>query len=77
MYGLVVHNPDEGRVIGEQGFVTTRIPGGDRPGEVQIPLRGGSESFIAYATEHIGEGQRVLIVGRRPGRAVDVTVFNV
>ena len=71
-----MHNPDEGRVIGEQGFVTTRIPGGDRPGEVQIPLRGGSESFIAYATEPIARGQRVLVLGRRPGRAVDVTMFS-
>jgi hypothetical protein len=72
-----MYDPNEGRVIGEQGFVTTRIPGGDAPGEVQIPLRGGSESFIAYATEHIGQGQRVLVIGRRPGRAVDVTVFSV
>jgi hypothetical protein len=71
-----MYNPEEGRVIGEQGFVTTRIPGGERPGEVHIGLRGGSESFIAYATERIDEGQRILVVGRRPGRAVDVTLFN-
>jgi hypothetical protein len=72
-----MYDPNEGRVIGEQGVVTTRIPGGDAPGEVQIFLRGGSESFIAYAPEEIGRGERVLILGRRPGRAVDVTVFSV
>jgi hypothetical protein len=72
-----MYNSEEGRVIGEQGFVTTRIPGGDRPGEVHIGFRGASESFIAYASEPIDQGQRVLVVGRRPGRAVDVTLFNV
>jgi hypothetical protein len=46
-----MYDTDEGRVIGEQGFVTTRIPGGEHPGEVQIHFRGGSESFIAYGTE--------------------------
>jgi predicted RNA-binding protein YlqC (UPF0109 family) len=70
-------NADEGRVIGQQGFVTTRIPGGERPGEVQISLRGGNESFIAYATERVDRGERILVIGRRPGRAVDVTIFAV
>lgn len=70
-------NAEEGRVIGEQGFVTTRIPGGDRPGEIRIALRGGSEVFIAYAPEPIAQGERVLVLGRRPGRAVDVTMFSI
>jgi hypothetical protein len=70
-------NPDEGRVIGEQGYVTTRIPGGDRPGEIRIALRGGSEVFIAFAPEPIERGERILVLGRRPGRAVDVTMFSV
>jgi hypothetical protein len=69
-------NEEEGRVVGEQGFVTTRIPGGQHPGEVQIQLRGCSESFIAYGTEAIGRGERVLVIGRRPGRGVDVTPFS-
>jgi hypothetical protein len=69
-------NEGEGRVVGEQGVVTTRIPGGDRPGEVQIQLRGCSESFIGYATEAIGRGERILVIGRRPGRGVDVTPFS-
>jgi hypothetical protein len=72
-----MYDTDEGRVIGEQGFVTTRIPGGEHPGEVQIHFRGGSESFIAYGTEEIGRGQQILVVGRRPGRGVDVTPFSV
>ncbi|MHB1534938.1 MAG: hypothetical protein ACYC1D_10090 [Acidimicrobiales bacterium] len=71
-----VFEPDEDRLVGELGFVTTRIAGGDRPGEVQLGLRGGSESFIAYGDEPIDRGQKVLVVGRRPGRCLDVTVFS-
>jgi hypothetical protein len=71
-----MYSQDEGRVVGEQGFVTTRIPGGEHPGEVQISLRGGSETFIAYGTEEIERGQRVLVLGRRPGRGLDVTAFS-
>lgn len=66
---------EEGRVIGEQGLVTTRIPGGDAPGEVQVYLRGGSETFIAYGTEPLARGVRILVIGRRPGRGVEVTGF--
>ena len=73
----MTYRAEEGRIVGEQGFVTTRIPGGARPGEVQIPLRGGSETFIAYGSEAIDQGQRILVIGRRPGRGVDVTVFTV
>lgn len=67
---------DEDRVIGTLGFVTTSIGGGDRPGEVQIPLRGASETFIAYGAEAIPKGQQVLVVGRRPGRGLEVTAFD-
>lgn len=63
---------DGDSIIGQVGYVTTRIGGGAHPGEVQIGLRGGSESFIAYATEPVERGQQVLVVDRRPGRSVDV-----
>jgi hypothetical protein len=63
---------DGENIIGGVGHVTTRVGGGEHAGEVQIGLRGGSESFIAYATEAIERGQQVLVVGRRPGRGVDV-----
>jgi hypothetical protein len=68
-------DPDPENLVGELAFVTTRIRGADQPGEVQIPLRGGSESFIAYGDEPIERGQQVLIVARRPGRALDVIFF--
>jgi hypothetical protein len=67
-----VTDQDGDDIIGGVGYVTTRVGGGSHAGEVQIGLRGGSESFIAYATEPIERGQQVLVVGRRPGRGVDV-----
>ncbi len=69
-------NLDEDRVVGSLGIVSTRIPGGERPGEVQVQLRGGSESFIGYASDPILRGEQVLVVGRRPGRIVDVIVYT-
>jgi len=72
---LPMFNPDEDQLIGELGFVTTRIAGSDRPGEVQINFRGGSETFIAYGDEAIERGEKILVVGRRPGRALEVTTF--
>jgi membrane protein implicated in regulation of membrane protease activity len=69
-------NLDEDRVVGSLGMAITRIPGGDRPGEVQVSIRGGSESFIAYGVDPIGRGEQVMIVGRRPGRILDVIAFH-
>jgi membrane protein implicated in regulation of membrane protease activity len=67
--------PDPEQLVGEVAYVTTRIKGPNQPGEVHVVRRGGSESFIAYGDEPIERGQQVLIVGRRPGRAVDVIFF--
>lgn len=68
-------NSNGDHLIGQLGCVTLRIPGADRPGEVQLPLRGGSEAFIAYGDQTIERGMQVLVVGTRPGRAVEVTAF--
>ncbi|MHB1928223.1 MAG: hypothetical protein ACYCUG_02120 [Acidimicrobiales bacterium] len=69
-------HPDGDHLIGQLGRVTMAIRGADRPGEVQLPLRGGSESFIAYGDGEIERGTQVMVVGRRPGRAVEVMVFE-
>jgi hypothetical protein len=68
-------HPDPEDLVGQLGFVTTRIRGKDKPGEVQISFQGGSESFLAFGDEPIERGQQVLIVARRPGRALDVIFF--
>lgn len=67
---------DAERLVGKVGFVTTRIPGSGVAGEVQIPLRGGSETFIARASSPIERGAQVVVVDRHPGRVVDVTLFE-
>jgi hypothetical protein len=68
--------PDSDRLIGMLGFVTTRIGGNGKPGEVQVPLHGGSEAFIAYGDEVLERGVQILVIGKRTGRAVEVTAFN-
>jgi len=67
---------DYDHLIGQLGYVTTRIGGPDTPGEVQVRFRGASEAFIAYGREAIDRGVQVLVVGRRPGRVVEVTAFD-
>ena len=62
-------------VMGRTGTVTTRIRGGDLPGEVRVEIRGGTESFIAYAEQEIPLGETVLVFRSRGSRAVDVIPF--
>jgi membrane protein implicated in regulation of membrane protease activity len=62
-------------VTGRSGTVTTRIRGGDRPGEVSVAVRGGTESFIAYADHEIQRGQAVVVYRSRGARCVDVVEF--
>jgi hypothetical protein len=57
---------------GKVGYVTVSIPGPGRPGEVRLSIRGGSESFIAYAERAIERGTTVLVVGDRGARSIDV-----
>ena len=65
----------DAEVTGKSGVVTTRIRGGDRPGEIQVAVRGGTESFIAYADEELGRGTTVIVYRSRGHRAVDVIPF--
>ena len=67
--------PDE-QVTGKSGTVTTRIRGGNRPGEVSVAVRGGTESFIAYADHEIQRGEIVLVYRSRGDRCVDVVKFT-
>jgi hypothetical protein len=62
-------------VTGRAGMVTTRIRGGDLPGEVRVAIRGGTESFIAYAEHEIQRDETVLVYRSRGDRAVDVVPF--
>jgi membrane protein implicated in regulation of membrane protease activity len=63
-------------VTGKSGTVTTRIRGGGFPGEVRVAIRGGTESFIAYAEHEIPRGETVLVFRSRGARAVDVIPYS-
>lgn len=62
-------------VTGRAGTVTVRIRGGDLPGEISVAIRGGTESFIAYAEQEIARHETVLVYRSRGERAVDVTPY--
>lgn len=57
---------------GRMGQVVTAIPGGTRPGEVRVPIRGGTELFLAYSDSPVEQGASVLIVEDLGGRSVRV-----
>ena len=59
-------------VVGKVGTVLTRIRGGALPGEVRLPVRGTTETFIAYCPTPVERYETVLVVHSRGERAVDV-----
>jgi hypothetical protein len=59
-------------VTGRAGTVTTRIRGGELPGEIRVVIRGGTECFIAYADREIQRNETVLVYRSRGDRSVDV-----
>jgi membrane protein implicated in regulation of membrane protease activity len=62
-------------VIGKLGIVTHAILAG-RPGEIVVHIRGGTETFIAYADTEIPSQREVLVIGQRSARTVEVTPFS-
>jgi hypothetical protein len=65
------------QVVGKMGRVTGRI-GPDRLGEVMISIRGGTESFHAYAADRadpIAVGSQIVVVDYLPPRTVIVTAL--
>lgn len=59
-------------LVGTVGHVTVPITP-TRPGEVMLPVRGGSEAYAAFADEAIAKYSRVVVVECRSGRSVTVT----
>jgi membrane protein implicated in regulation of membrane protease activity len=62
-------------VVGKTAHVSVTIPGGELPGEVVVRVRGGSEAYIAYASEEVERGTQVLVVADRGARSVDVSLL--
>jgi membrane protein implicated in regulation of membrane protease activity len=61
-------------LVGTIGRVTVAIPEG-HPGEVLVPVRGGTEAFAAWSDEPIPKGVHVVVVECRSPRSVFVTPF--
>jgi flotillin len=66
----------EESLLGKVGRVTVSIPG-NGPGEVLLPIRGGSEAFAAYSDEPIPRHGRVVVVEALSARSVFVTPVTV
>ena len=62
----------EESLLGKVGRVTVSIPVGG-PGEVLLPVRGGTEAFAAWSDEPIDRHRRVVVVESISGRSVIVT----
>jgi hypothetical protein len=65
---------EAGNIVGVIGRVTVPIPA-DGPGEVLLPVRGGTEAFAAWSDEPIEKHARVLVVECSSARSVIVTPF--
>jgi hypothetical protein len=61
-------------VVGKLGTVTHPISPG-KPGEIVVRIRGGTETFMAYADMDLPEQTEVLVIGQRSARTVEVTRF--
>jgi hypothetical protein len=59
-------------LIGKVGRVTVSIPA-DGPGEVLLPVRGGTEAFAAWSDEPIARHRRIAVVETLSARSVFVT----
>jgi hypothetical protein len=62
----------EQSLLGSIGRVTVSIPVGG-PGEVLLPVRGGTEAFAAWSDEPIPRHRRIVVVERMSARSVVVT----
>jgi len=59
-------------LVGAIGRVTVSIPAGG-PGEVLLPVRGGTEAFAALSDEPVPRHSRVVVVECLSARSVFVT----
>jgi len=66
---------DDDVLVGRVGVLTAATRGGGGPGEVQVVVRGGEETYFAWSTEPLARGQTVLVIDARPGANLDVVAW--
>ena len=47
----------------------------DKPGEIVVRIRGGTETYMAYSDTDLPVQTEVLVVAQRSARTVEVTPF--
>ena len=60
-------------VVGRTGEVIVGTTDPERPGEIVVSVRGGSETFIAYCKEPLARHSTVLVIEELGSRRVVVT----
>lgn len=63
-------------VVGRVGRVVTRVRGGTLPGEVAVPVRGTTETYLAWCDEPVERASAVLVIAERGPRQVDVVPWD-
>jgi hypothetical protein len=66
----------DGTLVGSIGVLTIATRGQRGPGEVLVPIRGGTETFIAWSPEPLERGSTVLVIESRGSRVVDVSQWT-
>jgi hypothetical protein len=61
-------------LLGSIGRVTVSIPAAG-PGEVLLPIRGGTEAFAAWADEPVPRHSRVVVIDCISARSVVVALL--
>ena len=68
--------PADRSPIGLAGRITTPTRGEDGAGEVEVRIRGGTETFIARSAEPLAKGQAVIVVQTLGPRTVIVMPWS-
>lgn len=62
--------------VGRIGVLLTGTRGPAGPGEVLLPIRGGTETYRACSDEPLPQGATVLVVESRTHRVLDVIAWS-
>ena len=63
-------------LVGRTGVVTTRVRGGDLPGEVKVVVAGLPHYYVAYGPHPLPVGATVLVIHSRGARKIDVEPWD-
>ena len=62
--------------VGCVGVLLVATRGGQGAGEVQVSIRGGRETYLAYSDQPMARGETVLVVECAPHRSVTVVPWT-